>query len=460
MTPESIYSPDTLELLKDRAPRRTSKFILFEELKPVFDESLNKSFKSIIDNLISELGSKNNVTNNKIFRFNVEQVILNFISAMSSVSYIGIFGGKGKYLQDSELNQNSGRLHRFSHLYIHQVLDYLINKDLLIKENGFMERNEFDGFESCSHKTGMNKYYPTDKLLNDLNPFLFLTTTSFDINATKLAYIKIKELDDNGDKVGTKINYGRSEQLKNDRIKLQQINKFLYKQSFALKAPLKRAYSENIERGGRIYTTIQNVPSNSLPIRRTLRLNGSPLKEVDFKANHLAMSIVIFEKDLCDSLPIDPYQSLLEAAGYEDKMLSVLRPYAKAFVTRSLGASSLRKAQGAFRQWIEQRTQDYSISALQEIPPNHLFKKLKLAFSNLYPNIALFSDLGARLQKLEGDIMLEILLEGVERNIPIIPLHDASLCEERHVEEVKGMMKRHWSNVLETEHQPFVEVKS
>jgi hypothetical protein len=91
MTPESIYSPDTLELLKDRAPRRTSKFILFEELKPVFDESLNKSFKSIIDNLISELGSKNNVTNNKIFRFNVEQVILNFISAMSSVSYIGIF---------------------------------------------------------------------------------------------------------------------------------------------------------------------------------------------------------------------------------------------------------------------------------------------------------------------------------------------------------------------------------
>jgi hypothetical protein len=392
--------------------------------------------------------------------YHIEQILLNLTRAISSVSYLGVFGDNNLYSKDSQLNNKEPESKILSSYYVNLVLDHLINNELVIKKRGYMFKEDDPEFSSFPTINGMNKYYPNSELIDELSPYLFLVTSNFNINKTELAFVKQKHFDESGKVISTTKKYPRSEQIRSDRDNLQIINKYLSEQNFALKAPLKRIYSDNQNRGGRIYTAIQNIPNNRLPIRNSLRLNGKPLIELDFKANHLSICIALYESDTFKEIPSDPYTLLLSQAGFINKEATLYREYAKSFVTRALGAQDLRGAQNAFRAWQKKHEDEHPSLSFKTMTNGELFKKLRKAFEELFPNTTLFSDLGAHLQKLEGDIMMTVLLESVEKDVPIIPLHDACLCPEHNSSLVELLMIKAWSTNLRTQIQPTVSMKS
>ena len=76
-----------------------------------------------------------------------------------------------------------------------------------------------------------------------------------------------------------------------------------------------------------------------------------------------------------------------------------------------------------------------------------MFDELTTTILEKYPKLEayLFSDMGAKLQSLEGSIAISIMLEGVKRKIPVLPIHDSFAVQKRYESWLKGTMKRVWS---------------
>jgi hypothetical protein len=225
---------------------------------------------------------------------------------------------------------------------------------------------------------------------------------------------------------------------------------------YPIKSPIRRIYTDDTEHGGRLYGAFQGIPANRVKLRQTLMINASQMIEVDFKSNHLNMAIVLFENEYPDT--DDPLKLL--ATAIPNHEFQEIRGLLKSFVVRLINGSSDSGFEKSFDKMIEverfNKTYDDSILINFEFAFNELLDQFKSSF----PNIPLFEKLGNKLQKLEGDIMMGILLEAVEKDITVLPLHDACLCEQENVPHVKEMMSRHWSKTLNTKLAPIVEAKN
>ncbi|MCF8147991.1 MAG: hypothetical protein K9J50_05475, partial [Sulfuritalea sp.] len=88
-----------------------------------------------------------------------------------------------------------------------------------------------------------------------------------------------------------------------------------------------------------------------------------------------------------------------------------------------------------------------------------LFNVLEEATLTAFPNIRLYSGLGVFLQSLEGQIALDIMVEGVNHNIPVLPVHDSFITTVGNEEWLLKQMLHHWQQHLVTTHKTKVEEK-
>ncbi len=97
---------------------------------------------------------------------------------------------------------------------------------------------------------------------------------------------------------------------------LATLNEYLSQQSYALKAPIQLLYRRHEEpyflNGGRVYTDIQRLPARKAKVRLNTLINGSPVIEIDLKANHLRMAAAIFQKE---EIAPDPYIDIANRLG-------------------------------------------------------------------------------------------------------------------------------------------------
>jgi hypothetical protein len=101
--------------------------------------------------------------------------------------------------------------------------------------------------------------------------------------------------------------------------------------SWAKKGPTTRAFSKNLERGGRLHNAFQNIVNRRVPIRKSTLLDGSPMAEPDFSCNHLRMASKLVGEDLSE----DPYSDIVRAIGGD---ASIHRNSAKKFITVCINA--------------------------------------------------------------------------------------------------------------------------
>jgi len=182
---------------------------------------------------------------------------------------------------------------------------------------------------------------------------------------------------------------------------LIQINEFLKEQQWACKGPVQLKYKNNILQGGRLYTPFQSLPDRKIRLRINTLINNQPIGEVDFSANHLRLNLAVNGGVHAGEAP---YEDIGEAAG------GLSRDTVKAFITVAMGADDIGKAA--------------SKCGLAEITRQD-FDRLKDATNKVFPDLDLFTGWGIHGQNYEGQILKQVMLEGIKKDIVCLPVHDA-----------------------------------
>lgn len=213
-----------------------------------------------------------------------------------------------------------------------------------------------------------------------------------------------------------------------DLVRVKKINKFLKEHKWQQRGPVRVMYKYNPVYSGRVYTRFQNMPKE---LRAQMRIDGQETVELDYKSNHLMMLIAMLNQPL----PDDPYLEIAQVAGCS-------RDQVKAFITSSLGADLEERAFSSLKRHGFNKT---------------LFNKVKDAATSLYPGLPFFTSLGTMLQSIEGQIALDIMEEGANQGIVVLPVHDSFITTIENEQWLWDQMIKQWSNHIMTEAKTRVE---
>ena len=210
-----------------------------------------------------------------------------------------------------------------------------------------------------------------------------------------------------------------------DYLNMRTINEFAKDQDWAVKSANQLVFKHDPFRAGRLHTPFQNLPSRHYSIRINTQINGEPICEVDFNANHLRMLLATNQRDVVGSN--DVYAAIAEEA-------KVARNSVKGFFTVAMNCPSFEKAHHAARET------SYRV-------PCEDCKAVYKAFEAIYPGIQLFSEginFGVIAQNLEGRILRKVMLKDVQENIFALPIHDAIAVEPDHMSWAFDAMRVCW----------------
>jgi hypothetical protein len=351
-----------------------------------------KALKQLLTNLIETHPTKLTKDQKHKLRDCYRVILLNVIYNSIRETYTGIARAKPSFASGTYWFK-CGLSYRFTV----ESLDRLKSDGYIIQHKGFY--NHVGGFGR------LTRLYGTEKL-------------SEAINAPIIGqYIQIAE-----DKESIELKgfpYGPDSLVEDhpDLVRLNAINDFLKGFKWPQKGPMRLIYTGGPVRGGRVYSRFQNLPRG---IRSGLTINNQPTVELDYKANHLMMLLA----DAVDPLPNDPYTDIATLA-------LTTRDKIKEFFTASLGADNEETAFNALKSSSVNREQ---------------FNALKDVTLTAFPSIrgALFKDMGAVLQSLEGQIALDIMYEGTKVGIPVLPVHDSFITTIEHEDWLREQMYFHW----------------
>lgn len=205
-----------------------------------------------------------------------------------------------------------------------------------------------------------------------------------------------------------------------DKVGMTRINDFLKGHKWACKAPVRLVYNTDAFHGGRLITPFQSLSDRSMRVRINTLIDGQPIAEVDFNANHLRLALAVLSNEYAGETP---YEDIAEAAKVEG------RDTVKAFITVAMGAGSEKEAANA--------------CGLKGIPRD-TFVRLRDGARKRFPNLPLFESWGVVAQNLEGAILKDVMLQGVDRGIVCLPVHDAIAIPQGNEEWALDVMQEAW----------------
>ena len=342
------------------------------------------------------------------FRANLRLLLYCFVATAYDFKWLAIPLGDKHYAQDQRLGSFG-----LSRRRVQSILEVLIKEDLIVLgRKGYLD-----------HRTpgkGMaSQYYPTARLLEYFSSCLYEFSESLDLPC----YHSFNEFP-NSEPPEASL-WAENEDL------LRRYNEFMVSHWWARKGPTTRSFKETLLRGGRLNTAFQNIVNRRLPIRINTLLDGEPMAEPDFKSNHLRMAAALVEEDL----PEDPYTSIAEATD-------TTRETVKEFVTMVLGCRSKTQKGGQMKQ-LDSEKNGLSLQ---------VYRRILTAFLEDYPWLEakgiFYNDTGAKMQRLEGEIALEMFAWALEREMPILSIHDSFAVKANDAEETWVTMNEVWSRVI------------
>ena len=175
-----------------------------------------------------------------------------------------------------------------------------------------------------------------------------------------------------------------------------------------------------------MYTRYQQLPDRKHKVRINTLINNEPICEVDFSANHLRLNLA-YDKGI--DAGATPYEDIGEAAG------GFPRDTVKEFITVAMGADDIGKAA--------------SKCGLAKINRQD-FQRLTDAANKVFPDLDLFTGWGIHGQNYEGQILKQVMLEGIKKDIVCLPVHDAVAVKQEHLKWAEETMLECWDRQMET----------
>jgi len=255
-----------------------------------------------------------------------------------------------------------------------------------------------------------NRFYPTPEFHHQLSEFALYLESPI-----RPPYLRINEPD-------PAFNNLQWPEGHEERVFLEDFNEFAKGHYWADKGSIVQVFKHNPFQAGRLITSFQSLRSRNYKIRINTLINGNPIAEVDFNANHLRLFLSFNE---CPYFDGDPYIEIAEATGRT-------RAEVKGFINIALNCNSLEQAEAA---------------ALSEWHvPKSASKKIDQLLKKEYPKLNFYDGFGLTAQQMEGLILSRVMNDGMDKNILCLPIHDAIAVEEQHAEWAKKAMKEAWSD--------------
>jgi hypothetical protein len=384
LEPFKDYPPDDIDHHRFLAP------LVLDKSKPSY-----KSIKGYVLFCMEGLSGNRGPKQRADLERHLIYVLLNLSRSMYLRQWTLVALDKGAYANDIWLKR-----YGLSQTYIKAVVEGLT-------EQGVIERLPGKRYKKQPLRT---RIYPTAELQGTLWK-CFLETEQ----PIEPPYVTINQAEGGYDEVIAELDDDHP-----DLLGMTKINEFLKDHSWACKAPVKLTYKHTPLQSGRLITPYQNLPDKKVRLRINTLIDGEPICEVDFNANHIRMNLAVLAGEDAGETP---YEDICELAGIEDRQL------VKMFITIAMGSSDRADAAGAcYREGITKKR----------------FEKVEEATLKRYPKLSLFSGFGIHAQNLEGQILKQVMLEGVDKGIVALPVHDAVAVTQGNEEWAKEAMLRAW----------------
>ncbi len=203
------------------------------------------------------------------------------------------------------------------------------------------------------------------------------------------------------------------------------INEFIKPHRWACKAPIRLVYKHTPLQGGRLITPFQNLPDRRARIRINTMINDQPICEVDFNANHLRIVLAQTSKEYAGDTP---YEDICHEAGVAG------RDAVKRFLTIAMGASN--ETSGKRRLRLDRFNRE-------------VIDRIHAGTLRRYPKLELFKGWGIFAQNFEGQILKDVMLEGIKEDIVCLPVHDAVAVQQQHQNWAKEAMLETWQEHMD-----------
>jgi len=390
---ELRYAINDRKLPKDEKKRHTF----------ITKVALHHHDRGILDKLIAEHMPKaaggRTGRHREEFQWHLEQFLLNLGRVLLCHQWLLVPEHRKHYTKGKTWLGNQG----FQYQACKTLMHYF-------RELGLLTYKEGKAYETGSMAS---RVFPSKELAGDLAVLSLHTQQEFSGN-----YVEFT------DKESSYKELGKLSDDHPDTAAMNEINEFLDAHTWPLKAPLRLKYTSTPFEGGRIYTAFQSLPSRKYKVRQNMLLDGEPVCEVDFSANHLRLALaVLVNKDAGD----DPYTSIAELAGK-----NTTREHVKKFITVAMGAKNRGEAIGG---------------ALELGLSPKRFPHIESATVELFPDVPLYESFGVKAQSLEGQILLKAMQYGIQSNVPMLPLHDAVIVKANDAAIAKKTLYRAWCEI-------------
>ncbi len=360
------------------------------------------SFAGLVDEFMAATQGGRSNRDKASLRRHWEYILLNLSKALFSRRWLVVSLTSNAYTKDYWL-----KLFKLSHGATKAIVDYLDNEGLVVRKKGKQ-------FKNGPLRT---RLFPTAPLAARLWQF-FLDSE----HPITPPYLTIGEPEGKWKKVFNKLDAEHP-----DLIDMTTINDFLIGHQWACKGAVRLIYKHTPFQSGRLYTPFQNLPDRSVRIRINTLIDGEPICEVDFSANHLRINLAVMANEDAGETP---YEDIGELAAIDD------RNKIKNFITVAMGASNRDEAMNAcYKESIDKQT----------------FEAIESAASKRYPKLELFTGWGLFAQNLEGAIIRNVMLQGVAEGIVALPVHDAVAVQQRHAQWAQDRMLEAWAEAVTTD---------
>ena len=324
-------------------------------------------------------------------------LLLNLAKGMLQRRWMQIPRSKGAYDKGSTPHQLG-----FSYRHVTAILDLLVEHEVIYEIKGakYLEDPQLSAYQATERFDAA---------------IAIETLSSVELPKLREELVRINKLDPSRE-----LTQAELKQLDQDITDLTRINSYLNQHSYPLKGSMSRVYSHSVGLSGRIYCEFQSLARRRVPIRQHSLIDGELAVEVDIVASHPRIAVQEFHDE---KLPTTFYQDAADE-------LSIDRPKIKKLFQVALSSGNRSKARKNFIH----RT-GYDLADYDSI------EKWSL---NRYPNLPFYKYWSQLAMNHEGEIIKEVMLRGVDSDIPVLPIHDAVAVRQSDKQWAIRTLKEVW----------------
>ena len=285
----------------------------------------------------------------------------------------------------------------FTHRHLVYILNFLTQQEIIYAVKGIKYKKD----------PQLSSYQPTEFFDARVAILSMSSTSDFNVD-----FVRVNKQDG-------PITLSQQKQIDIDIKNLTIINDYLKTHTYPFKGPMKRIYSRRVGLSGRIYCEYQQIASRTLPLRQESLIDGVEVIEVDICSSHPRIAIQEFHGE-CISATF--YQDIACETG-------ILKPKVKKYFQVALSSGSRVKAYRGFLKGGYDRRD---------------FEALESLVQSRYPKVPLYCSWSLEAMNHEGELLIRVMLKGVEEDIVVIPVHDAIAVKKVDEEWAIRTLKETW----------------